>query len=70
MGKKEKEGRVKKSGVLFVEADLVRETIPGVVEGVDFIAPKRFSVKRIEPQSKTDQQAQGEYGDLSSFAFV
>jgi hypothetical protein len=57
MRQKEEEGRVKKRGVLLVKADLVLKPIPRVVEGIDFVTPKGFLVKRVESQSQPDQEA-------------
>jgi len=49
MGEYKEEGRVKKSGILLIEFDLGSKIISGVIEGVDFIHPKGFFVKGIEP---------------------
>jgi len=67
MGEDKKEGRMKKSGVLFVIAYLALEITPRIIEGVDFIHPEGFLIKRIEPQRKASENT--EYEDNQFFSF-
>ena len=58
MGENEKEWRMKKGRILFVELGLVSETIPRIVESVNLIHPEGLSVKGIISQCKPNEEAE------------
>ncbi len=57
MGEDKKEGRMKKSGILFVIAYLALKIIPGIIEGVNLIHPEGFVVKGVESQAEAYDDA-------------
>ena len=60
MGENEKKGGMKTGRILFVKLHLFTKTIPRVIKGMDFIKPKRFLVKSIKSETKTDQKAEND----------
>ena len=57
MGENEEEGRMKVTWILLIKFYLAFEIISGVIEGMDFVYPKRFVIEGIESQCKTDEEA-------------
>jgi hypothetical protein len=57
VGEDEEKGRMEEDGVFFIEFDLVLEILPGIIEGMDFVHPKRFFVKGVKTQDKAYKKA-------------
>ena len=57
MGENEEEGRMKVTWIFLIKFYLAFETVSGVIEGMDFVYPKRFVIEGIESQCKTDEEA-------------
>jgi hypothetical protein len=56
MGENEEEWGMEEGRIVFVKLQLVREIIPRIIIGVDFVHPQGFCIKPIEPQCKTYKQ--------------
>jgi hypothetical protein len=52
MGDNKKKRRMEEGWVLFIEFYLILETIPRILEGMDFVNPKGFLVEGVESQGK------------------
>ena len=48
MSENKKEGGREESWVILIELNVAAETIPRIIEGVDFIHPEGFLVKRVK----------------------
>jgi hypothetical protein len=60
VGENKEQGRVKISRVLLIIAELPSQPISRIIEGMDLINPKRFSVEAIESQCKSQEETKGE----------
>jgi hypothetical protein len=67
MGENEEERRMKIRRILLIKFYLGFEIISGVIEGMDFVYPKRFLIKIIESEDKGYQETQEDNKEFYSF---
>jgi len=60
VGENEEQRGVKISRVFLIIAELPSQTISRIIEGMDLINPKRFSIETIESQGKSQEETKGE----------
>jgi hypothetical protein len=67
MGEDKKERWLKISRILFIIGKLGLKIISRIIERIDFIYPKGFSVKGVESQSKAYEEAKNKDKNFFSF---
>lgn len=67
MGENKEKGRVKIRRILLIKVKLTSETIPRIIERMDFIYPERFLIKAVKPERKAYQKTKNDNNNFFSF---